>query len=107
MQIGEDEAHGVLGRGRSGGNGGIACWIMYAGSTGRGGGAVGERGGWPGRGDGLVEVLLDGGGGPAAAGAKVDKDVVADRGGEVAGKEAGGELGGRGSLEEGNLTLVG
>jgi len=99
----------MLGRGRSGGNGGIACLVAYTGGTGRGGGAVGkrdERGGPPGGRDGLVEVFLDGGGGPAAAGAKVDEDVVTDRGGEIAGKKAGGELGGRGALKEGNLTSV-
>lgn len=93
VEIGEDEADGLFWGGR--GDGGV-----------RGPGGRGGRGGGGGAGavgDGLVQVLFDVGRGAAGAGAKVDEDVVADRGAEVGGEDARGELRGGGALEDGDL----
>lgn len=92
VEVGEDEADGLFG-GR-GGDGGVRG---AGGRGGRGGGGAGAVG------DGLVEVLFDVGRGAAGAGAKVDKDVVADRGAEVGGEDARGELRGGRALEDGDL----
>lgn len=51
-------------------------------------------------------MLFDVGRGAAGAGAKVDEDVVADRGAEVLGEDARGELRGGGALEDGDLGRV-
>jgi hypothetical protein len=50
-----------------------------------------------------VEVALDGGRGPAAAGAEVDEDVGVEVGAEVGAEEVGDDLGGGGGLQEGDL----
>lgn len=89
VEVGEDEADGLFRGG--GGDGGVR------GPGGRGRRCAGTVG------DGLVQVLFDVGRGAAGAGAKVDEDVVADRGAEVGGEDARGELRGGGALEEGNL----
>lgn len=91
VEVGEDEADRLFRRG--GGDGGVRG---AGGRGGRGAGAVG---------DGLVEVLFDVGCGAAAAGAKVDEDVVVDGGAEVGGEDARGELRGGGALEEGDLGV--
>lgn len=51
---------------------------------------------------GVVEVALDGGRGPTAAGAKVDEDV-GGQGGEVGAEEVGDAGGWGGGLQEGDL----
>jgi hypothetical protein len=50
-----------------------------------------------------VEVALDGGRGPAAAGAEIDEDVGVEVGGQVGAEEVGDDLGGGGGLQERDL----
>jgi hypothetical protein len=57
-----------------------------------------------GGGEGLVEVVLDGGGGAAASRAEVDEYVGPEGAAELGGQEAGYDLGRRGALQEGNLS---
>jgi hypothetical protein len=88
VQVGQDELHRFLPR--------LLLLVVVVLILGGGGGG-GEQG--------LVEMLLDGGRGAAAAGAEVDEGVAVQVG-EVSYEEAGYDLGRRGWLEERDLRVM-